>query len=229
MKSMLYPFIYAGALAWCLAVPQRASGQNFATHFVRNGVVEGAALSTGGQIELDVRKQLAASPLRRKTVAAALSLKLDLGADFLDVLGSGVLQLEIGYKVLKTNGMVEISSGTLKLSNAAPEQVQRLDFLSELNTDAAFDKIRVEITSLNYAYTPASAAVDNYVNARRRLSAKVTVEYEVDVREAAGGILASPLVILPKNGGTLTNRVQDFQWQINGDTFPNYEIQILRL
>ena len=221
--------IFLTSLAWML------NGQNIATQLLDDGQLSGGQLVSSSNIDLNVRKDLPANPLREEVRSAQLFVQLDLGEDYVSVLENGSFDVTINYVVelLDENDLTinSLPNESLAISNTLPERLKVIDFQSELLSLTNFKKIRIRILNPP-AVSPLGdlpAKVVNFITAQQRLSAQSLITYGVDVRMESTVLLAPEIIVVPTNTNTLTNRVHEFSWSTNDYDFPNYEIQILKL
>jgi|GEM_PF-1428101 hypothetical protein len=197
---------------------------------VKGNVLEGTSSFSSGTISLSQTDKTTLSGLEERNVSANLYLKLDLGEDYVD------LQDEFHVEVT-----VQISGGTpaitpitkvIVINENNPEALHTINLLGNIASITGSNTLDVAITAINIYDNPTSQTslptglLKNYIDNNLRLSATLVREYAVNVRQPNGimaGALNAPIV-------TFTNRLANFSWTPTGNTsYPNYELQILRL
>ena len=213
---------------------QAIFSQNTATHLIDENSLSGSQLVTTNTIELNVRKILPAAPLRGKTTSAQLFLQLDMGEDYVAASGSVDYTLTVNYEINLLDGsgglVATLPAGSIVTSSAIPERLLVIDFLSELLTYSNFEKLEIKLTSAPALQTTGVVpGLNQFINNNQRLTARSVVTFGVDVRLQSSFLLSPQPVLTPKNINILTNRVQQFDWNLDNYDLPNYEIQILKL
>lgn len=212
LNQMRYVFI----LFLCITAGY-SYGQNAATEF-RDEVQKTGATNIQGNIALTLQPPV--TLLRRARENARLTLRFDLGENYLRPAFN--FHLKVDFEVTVGGST---STKSLEIKPDKPEQVLAMEIPAGIN--------QVTVNNLQLTYPLSLAAADQaYIDAVMRFSATASVLSRVDVRlSALPNLAASPVTLLPLNSSTLTNRIQEFRWDIipSEPVFPNYEIQILKL
>lgn len=228
MKNKLVTYIGI-ALAVVLSSSVQAQVYETPSYLsVKGNVLQGTSSFSSGTITVSQTDKTVVSGLEERNVSANLYLKLDLGEDYVD------LQDEFHVEVT-----VQISGGTpaitpitkvIVINENTPEALHTINLIGNIASITGSNTLDVDVTAINIYDNPTTplpaGLLKNYIDNNLRLSATLVREYAVNVRQPNGimaGVLNAPIV-------AFTNRLANFSWTPTGNTsYPNYELQILRL
>lgn len=165
---------------------------------------------------------------QRTLRSGSLQVMLDRNDDY-EYSGTGPFQASVTFQltwVPSVGATVPYQPVTLTIDENNPEQAYQIEFKPA-------DSLAVYEQADNYLVTVTGANIPAAVTRDLRLRARYFDEYAVDALDQANP--ATPLVeidpIRPNNGITNTNPVT-FTWDLAtgcSDTFPDYQLQLLRL
>ena len=232
MKNKLV--IYIGiALAVVLSSSVRAQVYETPSYLsVKGNVLQGTSSFSSGLITVSQTDKTVVSGLEERNVSANLYLKLDLGEDYVNV-------LDVNNNAFYVELTVQISGGTpaitpitkvIVINENSPEALHTINLIGNIASITGSNTLDVDVTAINIYDNPTTplpaGLLKNYIDNNLRLSATLVREYAVNVRQPNGimaGVLNAPIV-------AFTNRLANFSWTPTGNTsYPNYELQILRL
>ncbi|MDF1674356.1 MAG: hypothetical protein P1U44_01475 [Vicingaceae bacterium] len=232
MKNKLV--IYIGiALAVVLSFSVQAQVYETPSYLsVKGNVLQGTSSFSSGTISLSQTDKTTPSGLEERNVSANLYLKLDLGEDYVNVLDATNNAFYVEVTVQITGGTPAITPVTkvIVINENSPEALHTINLLGNIASITGSNTLDVDVTAINIYDNPTTplpaGLLKNYIDNNLRLSATLVREYAVNVRQPNGimaGALNAPIV-------TFTNRLANFSWTPTGNTsYPNYELQILRL
>lgn len=163
--------------------------------------------------------------VRRKLHSAQLDVRLDLGDDYTYGVTpfSTSVKFTIDCRDSLGTTLLFYTPPTLNITQHGPEQLYHIDLTGlDLTTFESVHKILVSIVT--YGKDPT-------VSANVRLTTSFTEEYAIEARRA-GSMADTPMVVLDTIPRNCTDNPVLFSWRVAtscNDTFPNYQVQILRL
>lgn len=235
MKNKLVTYI---GIALAIVLSSSVQAQVYETPSylsVKGNVLQGTSSFSSGTISLSQTDKTTPSGLEERNVSANLYLKLDLGEDYVNVLDAtnNAFYVELTVQITNVAATLPPITKVISINENNPEALYTINLLGNIASINGANTLTVDIISAltihDNSTSPTSlpaGLLKNYIDNSLRLSATLVREYAVDVRQPNGimaAALNAPIV-------AFTNRLANFSWTPPGNTsFPNYELQILRL
>ncbi|MBA3682824.1 MAG: hypothetical protein H0W73_16920 [Bacteroidetes bacterium] len=222
-KGFTWQKLKLAFLSWLFvagAYAQNPSYKEFKTIFNTN-----AQLVTGASTVFTNVNPVATTPqLKYSNKSAAINFKLDLGEDYVKTAANWnfTVTVDVTYVIAAAS-----ITKTLEITQNAPEVIKTVDLLSVVNSNSVGTlPVSVTINSVGVTISPANPLLQNFISGNRRFTVSVVREYNTDVRYSTS-LIANPLIINPVG---INNRLVNFSWTNPSSlSFPNYEVQILKL
>jgi hypothetical protein len=189
--------------------------------------VDASGIANGNKIIVSSTYKSGSVNLRESNKSAKLSLKLDLGPDFVmpDISpNTFLLQVEVHVQFSSATYTSAVMVRTLAVTNEKPEMLRIDDVMADITTNPSFT---CDLVSVFKSAGTALGLLDKYVTDNARLIATIEREFAVDVRTSSNGIMTSAPLVQPV---VVNGRLVTFDWSTNGTSpYPNYEVQVLKL
>lgn len=201
---------------------------------------QGLTLIPGASMSFPVTNKTVSGStlLKQRNKTAKLSLKLDVGDDYVvkdPLTWLFKAQVVISYQFIGSPAPVY---KTLIIDNTKPEYLKVEDVLPILNpfSGASSPALTINVISVDVfnnssptstTLLPSGSLLYNFIQNNLRFTAKLEREYEIDVRLASGGLMSTAPIIHPIS---IADRLVTFSWiPVSVDAYPNYEVQVLKL
>ena len=134
---------------------------------------------------VDKKRSPQSQPLIEKNISADLSVKLDLGDDYISIGENPDFKAKVSFNIISEKiNLIK----TITISSSSPEAMQVIDLLSYFPNVSyiTITNISATITDSHGAELTSGSTLRNYLENNIRLSAKFERKFNVDIRFKIG-------------------------------------------